>query len=221
MGPDEDSVSRDQVSQDHLLLMHLLYVRRPEKNADSAARGAVIREGYASLESLREVSGLPAWRVWELTEELQELGLVSCVWNSRALRSQSSAESPVETSGDSRFLRGTQVALTDRGHSYPPLLEYHSQRQQKSWEKPRPVRERSERSQERSQERSSGIHQSRQPRQSAGRWPARRLEPLNQPSRAYHIYRPREQAARRLKYLACTFFLLILIAAIYLVLALT
>lgn len=192
------------MSQDHLLILHLLYTRIAERGVDSR-----FREGYASLDSLREISRMPAWLVWELTEELQDLGLVNCVWNSRGLDSLSS-RGLEEPSSELRFLRGTQVGLTEEGRSYPPLLEYHQQRQQRRWEKPRA-----------STSRDSGRSQPRPGNPSPGRRPARRLEPLNQPSRAYHVYCPREQAARRLVYLACAFSVLVLAAAIYLILTLT
>ena len=179
-------------------MMHLLYVRTTEKNG---AAGTVFREGYASLDSLREVSGLPAWRVWELIEDLQELDLVSCIWDSRALRAPSSTRAARETAGDLRFLRGTQAALTGEGRSYPPLLEYHRLREQRHWERPGLAtgRTRQLQTQTRPRER---------------RQTGRRLEQARQPSRGYHVYRPREQAARRLAYLACAFVLLILVAVV-------
>ena len=44
---------------------------------------------------------------------------------------------------------------------------------------------------------------------------------MQQPSRAYHIYRPREQAARRLVYLSVALCVVILAAVALVVLALT
>lgn len=186
--------------------MHLLYTRSVGKTGGSDPKG--VKEGHASLESLRESSGMPAWLVWELTEELQELGFVSCVWDSRALRSPSSENSQTETSGEQRFLLGTQARLTDKGRSYPPLQEYSQQRQQRHWEKPKPTPSKSR------QPRPSRPSHSRQPA-------ARKLEPMNQPSRAYHVYRPRERAARRLVYLSVIFSVAVLAVVIYLLITFT
>lgn len=174
--------------------MHLLYVRTPAKGGS----GAESREGYASLDSLREISGLPAWRVWELIDDLQELDLVSCIWDSRALRSPSSTGVSGETSGDLRFLRCTQAGLTDEGRSHPPLLEYHRLREQRRWE-------------------AAGLTTGRtrqrraQPRR---RYPGSSPPWTHRTSRGYHLYRPQVQAARRLAYLACVLVLLILLVLV-------
>jgi hypothetical protein len=199
-GPDE------AVREDHLLLMHLLYTRRAEKRDETSHH-----EGYASLDSLREVSRMPAWRVWEVVEELQERNLVSCIWVSRGLRSPS-ADASRETSSDLRFLRGTQSGLTSEGLSYPPLMEYHQTRQQRHWERPEP---------------NPGPRQSRPRRQQAPSPPrtpghtGRKPGSLSQAPGGYHIYRPREQAARRLLYLVCLLCVVILAATALSVLALT
>lgn len=189
------------VDGDHLLLMHLLYAGTEDKGG-----GADYREGFASLDSLREASGLPAWRVWEIIDDLQELDLVTCIWVSGGLRSPSSAGVSGETSSDLRFLRGTRAGLTPEGRSYPPLLEYRRQKQHRRREKP-----------------DSKIGQARhqQALPSRPRHPGRRPERIPQTSRGYQIYRPREQAARRLTYLACTLCLVLLTTTILLVLALT
>jgi hypothetical protein len=195
--PAETDSSDSAVREDHLLLMHLLYTGRAEK------RGAGYQEGYASLDSLREVSGLPAWRVWELIEELQERDLVSCIWVSRGLRSPS-AEDSRETSADLRFLRGTQAGLTSEGLSYPSLADYRGVRQQRRWERPDPK-----------------TGQARPRQASPPRAPSRKLERIPQASGGYHLYRPREQAARRLLYLVCLLCVIVLAAGTILVLAIT
>lgn len=189
------------VAGDHLLIMHLLHVRGSGK-----AGGEGSRKGHASLDSLRELSGLPAWRVWELVDDLQELGLVSCIWDSRTLRTPSPASLSGGASGDLRFLRCTQAGLTETGHSYPPLLEYQRLRTQRRWESSglAPGRTRQRQAQPRRRYLAS----------KAAQW-------KRQPSRAYHLYRPQAQAARRLAYLACAFCAVILAAGIYLALALT
>lgn len=192
------------VEGDHLLMMHLLYVK------GSGGRGAPgYRNGYASLDSLREVSGLPAWRVWELVDDLQELGLASCIWDSRASRAPaapSSASAPGSASGDLRFLRCTQIGLTEAGHSYPPLREYHRLRTQRRWE-------------------TSGLAPGRtRQRQTHPRrryLASKTLQWKHRPSRAYHVYRPQAQAARRLGYLAVALGAVVLTLAIYVILALT
>lgn len=180
-------------------MMHLLYVKGSKDT--TASRG-----NYASLDSLREVSGLPAWRVWELVDDLQELGLVSCIWDSRSLRSPAPASAAGGASGDLRFLRCTQAGLTEAGRSYPPLLEYHRLRTQRRWE-------------------TSGLATGRTRQRQAQ--PRRRyLESKtaqwkHRPAQAYHVYRPQAQAARRLVYLACALCTGILAVVIYLMLALT
>lgn len=185
-------------------MMHLLYVR------GSGARGAAnSRSGYTSLDSLREVSGLPAWRVWELVDALQELGLVSCIWDSRA-RSSPSVPSPGSSaggaSGDLRFLRCTQAGLTEAGRSYPPLQEYHRLRAQRRWETSGLATGRS---------RQSPAYIRRQYLASkTAQW-------RHRPSQPYQIYRPQAQAARRLAYLAAVLGAGLLLLAIYLLLALT
>lgn len=179
------------VDGDHLLLMHLLYVRGSD------------RDGYASLDSLREVSGLPAWRVWELVDDLQDLGLVSCIWDSRVLRAPSPASTSRETSGDLRFLRCTQAGLTEAGRSYPPLLEYHRLRTQRRWE---------------TAGLATGRTRQRQARPRRQYLASKTARWKHRPSRGYHVYRPQAQAARRLAYLACGLCAVILALAIYLIL---
>lgn len=186
------------VDGDHLLIMHLLYVRTPNRGGSEAES----RNGYASLDSLREISRLPAWRVWELIEDLQELDLVDCIWDSRAARAPAPAGTGSgETSGDLRFLRCTQAGLTAEGRSYPPLLEYHRLREQRRREAMSPATGRTRQRQT-------------QPRR---RYPVGRPQWTRQPSRGYQVYRPRVQAARRLAYLVCALCVLILAAVLILV----
>lgn len=193
----------ERVGEEHLLIMHLLYARATGKGGGYIPG---VREGYASLDTLREVSGLLARRVWEVVEELQELDLVDCVWDSRSLKSLSSTRGSGETSGELRFLRGTQASLTNKGLSYPPLLEYRRLRLNRRWENPSPQKEHVD-------------HRQSMPRPQ--RQPMRKLHIMQQPSQGYHLYRPREQAARRLAYLACALCVVLLATVVLVALALT
>lgn len=193
----------EPVKEEHLLMMQLLYSPKAGKNGNA---GPGHRESGASLDTLREASGLPAWQVWELVDDLQEWDLVNCIWDSRPLRAQSSTQVSGETSGDLRFLHCTQAELTDKGLSYPPLLEYHRQRRHRLWEKPAPA---------------ADLTHQRQAPPRRPRYSKHRPKIMQQPSRAYHIYKPREQAARRLAYLSVVLCVMILAAIALMVLALT
>jgi hypothetical protein len=178
-----------RVDDDHLMLMHLLYAGTGDGDSD-------YREGFASLDSLREVSGLPAWKVWEIIEDLQELDLVTCIWVSGGLKSPSSAGVSGETSADLRFMRGTRAGLTHDGRAYPPLLEYDRLRHRGRREKP---------------DLSASQPRNRQSLPTRPRYASRRPE-ISQASRGYQIYRPRERAARRLAYLVCALCFIILVS---------
>lgn len=190
-----------EVGGDHLLIMHLLYVR-----TTYAGPGSASRQGYASLDSLRGVSGLPAWRLWELIEDLQELDLVSCVWDSRASKAPASRQLSGESSDDLRFLRSTLAGLTAEGRSYPPLLEYHRMRDRGRWDTAGPAPGRTRR---------------RQSLPRRPRYPGGKLRWTHRPARGYHLYRPQAQAVRRLAYLACLLFAILLATTVYVALALT
>lgn len=179
-----------RVDGDHLMLMHLLYAGTDDRGGDSD-----YREGFASLDSLREVSGLPAWKVWEIIEDLQELDLVTCIWVSGGLKSPSSAGVSGETSADLRFMRGTRAGLTHDGRAYPPLLEYDKHH------KPR-----------NSTNLGAAQNRSRQSLPTRPRYASRKPERIPQSSRGYQIYRPRERAARRLAYLVCALCFIILVS---------
>lgn len=176
------------VDGDHLLMMHLLYVRTTQKGGQAGAR---VRNGYTSLDSLRQVSGLPAWRVWELIDGLQELDLVSCIWDSRVPRTPAP-----EQNADGRFLHCTQVGLTAEGRSYPPLHDYH-----------------------RLQDPSRREPGEGQRRPETGREPEREPRQERRPPQGYRVYRPQVRAARRLAVLACVFAVLVLTAAVAAILA--
>lgn len=202
--PDSDEENRHEpgygarVDNDHLMIMHLLYAGTEDKGGDSD-----YREGFASLDSLREVSGLPAWKVWEIIEDLQELDLVTCIWVSRGLKSPSSAGVSGETSADLRFMRGTRAGLTHDGRAYPPLLEYDRLRHTRRREKP---------------DLGAAQPRNRQALPTRPRYANRKPERIPQASRGYRIYRPREQAARRLAYLVCALCLVILVSSIVIIL---
>jgi hypothetical protein len=181
-----------RVDEDHLMLMHLLYAGTEDGGGDSD-----YREGFASLDSLREVSGLPAWKVWEIIEDLQELDLVTCIWVSGGLKSPSSADVSGETSDDLRFMRGTRAGLTQDGRAYPPLLEYDRLRHRRRREKP---------------DLGAARPRNRQSLPTRPRYASRKPERIPQASRGYHIYRPRERAARRLAYLVCALCFIILVS---------
>lgn len=164
------------VEEEHLLVIDLLYSWVKSKSARPE-----FRRGYASLDTLREASELPAWRVWEIIDDLQELGLVSCIWDPRPLRVYS------ETSEDLRFLRCTQAGLTNKGLSYPPLLEYRRLRQHRRRKKLAAA--------------TDHIPQRQAPPRRP-RYPRHKPGIMRHHPREFNVHRPREQAVRRLAYLA-------------------
>lgn len=233
-GESPEPAGNASLSRDHLQMMSLIYTRTAERGRPGT------REGYASLDSLREASGLSARRVWEVVDHLQELDLVSCIWDSRALKdSSSSAQDSQKNSGDQRFLRGTQARLTDEGRSYPPLLEFRSQREHKQERGSRSSRSfgSSESTADHRRDRrqdsawpdrpETTFQEPQQPQESQQRasqpvsGPDRPQYPQQQPPRGYHVFRPREQAARRLVFLVCAFCLALLVVVIFSILALT